>query len=261
MHAHHQATLDALTEHLKNDPDVIALLLAGSIAKGWERPDSDVDIAIIKSDAAYQVHVENQEFTYFNDSLATYEGGYIDGKVIDKQFLYDVLSHGSEVAKSAFLGAKVVFSRDPEIADLIQQICEYPEAERSTKIRSFATEVLLWGWYVSEAEKRNDRYLLLHSVSELVLFGSRLMLAHNRLLYPYHKWLRKQLEQAPDLPENYFQLMDALLENPTSENAKVYADTVLNFQDWAVPIREAVVIFLQDREWNWRDGKPTIHDW
>jgi hypothetical protein len=123
------------------------------------------------------------------------------------------------------------------------------------------TEVLLWGWYVSEAEKRNDRYLLLHSVSELVLFGSRLMLAHNRLLYPYHKWLRRQLEQATDLPENNFQIMNALLENPTFENAKVYADMVLNFQDWAVPIREAVVVFLQDREWNWRDGKPTIHDW
>jgi predicted nucleotidyltransferase len=261
MHAHHQATLDALTEHLKDDSDVVALLLSGSIAKGWERPDSDVDITIIKTDAAYQAHAANLEFTYFNDSLATYEGGYIDGKIIDKQFLYDVCSHGSEVAKSAFLGAKVVFSRDPEIADLIQKVCEYPEAERSTKIRSFVTEVLLWGWYVSEAEKRNDRYLLLHSVSELVLFGSRLMLAHNRLLYPYHKWLRRQLEQATDLPENYFQIMNALLENPTFENAKVYADMVLNFQDWAVPIREAVVVFLQDREWNWRDGKPTIHDW
>jgi predicted nucleotidyltransferase len=261
MYTHHQSTLDALAELLKQDEDVIALLLSGSIAKGWEREDSDVDITIIKTDAAYQEHLARQELTYFNNQIVTYEGGYIDGKVIDKQFLLDVCSHGSEVAKSAFLGAKVVFSHDPEIADLIAQATTYPEHEREAKIRSFVTEVMLWGWYVAEAQKRNDRYLLLHSTSELVLFGSRLMLAHNRLLYPYHKWLRRQLEQAQDLPENYFGLMDALLENPTAETARAYADAVLKFQDWNIDIREAVVIFLHDREWNWREGKPAIHDW
>ena len=261
MHAHHQSTLDIVSEQLSKDKDVIALLLAGSIAKGWERPDSDVDIMIVNTDEAYQAHLDNKEVAYFDNTIATYEGGYVDGKYINKQFMLDVISHGSETAKSAFLNAKVVFSHDDDIAGLIEQICQYPEAEREDKIRSFLAQVMLWRWYVSEAEKREDRYLLLQSVSEVVLFGSRLMLAHNRLIYPYHKWLRRQVEEAKDLPENYFTLMDALLENPTAEAANAYAEMVLEFQDWGISLEEAIVLFLHDREWNWRDTKPTIHDW
>ncbi len=261
MYAHHQDTLDALTQQLKSDPEVIALLLAGSIAKGWERPDSDLDVMILKTDTAYQLHLDKNEVAYFDNSIATYENGYVDGKYINKQFLYDVISHGSEVARSAFIGAKLIFSHDEDIAGLIEKICEYPDADRESKFRSFVTEIMLWRWYVTEAEKRQDKYLLLQSVSEVVLFGSRLILAHNRLLYPYHKWLRRQLEQAQDLPQNYFEVMDAVLENPSSETVDAYVEMLLDFQDWRVELEEAIVIFLKDREWNWRNGKPPIHDW
>lgn len=261
MYAHHQATIDTLIPQFQADNTVIALLLVGSIAKGWHKANSDVDIIIIKTDEAYQTLLANNQLTYWDDKLTNYEDGYVDGKYIDKQFLLDVQSHGSEVAKSAFMGAQVLFSRDPEIATLIQQICTYPEDQRDEKIKSFASQVILWRWYVGEAEKRSDRFLLLQSTSELVLFGSRLMLAHNRLLYPYYKWLRKQLEQAEDLPGGYFKLMDELLANPTRENAYVYADSVLSFREWGVDVPKAVVRFLHEREWNWREGKPTIHDW
>lgn len=261
MYQHHQSTLDALAAQLQSDEDVIALLLAGSIAKGWHQESSDVDVMIVNTDQAYEGHVAKHEVAYFDRQIATYEGGYIDGKYINKQFLYDVISHGSEVAKSAFLGAKIVFSRDDEIIKLVEQICAYPEAEREAKMRSFVAQVMLWRWYVSEAEKRQDRYLLLQSVSELVLFGSRLMLAYNRLIYPYHKWLRRQLEQAKDLPDNYFALMDAALEHPSFQTANAYAEALLQFQDWDVSLEQAIVLFLHDREWNWREAKAPIHDW
>lgn len=261
MYAHQQSTLDAIAEHFKNDADVIALLLAGSITKGWAREDSDVDIVIVKTPEAYQKHLGSRDLTYYNPDVATYEGGYVDGKFVDKQFLLDVLDHGSEVAKSAFLGAKVVFSHDPEIPAMVAKIAQYPEDTRIEKIHTFAGQLIVWTWYIGEAEKRNDRYLLLQSVTEMVLFGSRLMLAHNRLLFPYHKWMRRQLEQCEELPENYFELMDSLLENPCRETAEVYTKTLLEFRDWGVSFDDAMRRFLTDREWNWRAGKPTIHDW
>jgi len=261
MYKHHQQTLDAVAEQLKSNQDVVALLLAGSIAKGWERSDSDVDILIVNTDAAYEAHLANQEVAYFDNTIATYEGGYVDGKYINKQFMYDVISHGSEVAKSAFLKAKIIFSHDDEIVDLLEQICAYPEEGREERMRAFISQIMLWRWYVSEAVKRSDKYLLTQATGELVLFGSRLMLAHNHLIYPYHKWLRKQLEQAEDLPENYFTLMDDLLDNPGVETANAYAEMVIQHSERDVPLEEAIVRFLHDREWNWRDGKPPIHDW
>jgi hypothetical protein len=56
-------------------------------------------------------------------------------------------------------------------------------------------------------------------------------------------------------------LMDTLLENPCAKRASAYAEMVIGFQDWSVPLEEAIVLFLHDREWNWREGKPPIHDW
>ncbi len=55
-------------------------------------------------------------------------------------------------------------------------------------------------WYTKEARKRDNRYLLGLAVNKMVLFGGRVMLAHNEILCPFHKWFLKVLEQAPDRP-------------------------------------------------------------
>jgi hypothetical protein len=48
---------------------------------------------------------------------------------------------------------------------------------------------------MGEALKRNAAYLTAHVVAGLVLFGSRLILARNRILYPYHKWLMNEFKR------------------------------------------------------------------
>jgi len=261
MQQHHRETLDAATEKLQADENVVAMLLSGSVARGWERPGSDVDLIIVKTDAAFQRHLDDFDLTYADEEIATYDGGYVDGKLVNKAFLLEVRDRGSEVAKSAFMKAQVIFSRDPEIPALVEQIAQYPEEQRAAKIRTFVSQTMLWQWYVTQAEVRDDRYLMLQSVTELVLFGSRLMLAHNRLLFPFHKWLRRQLQEAESLPPDHFRLMDNVLENPSVQTADAYAEAVLSFQDWKLSVREAVDLYTTEREWNWRSGYPPIHDW
>jgi hypothetical protein len=53
-------------------------------------------------------------------------------------FLREVADHGSEPARSAFSGAIIIYSREPELAALLQQIVTYPEHERTSKIQSFS---------------------------------------------------------------------------------------------------------------------------
>lgn len=261
MLPHHQATIANLVQHFENDASVIALIIAGSLTKGWGKASSDVDFMLVVDDSCYAQQQASNQLTFFATELATYEGGYVDGKFINLQFLRDVHSHGSEVARSAFIGAFTVLCRDSEVESLIKAIPTYPEAEREAKIKSFYSQLLLWNWYVSEAVKREDRYLLLHSITEMVLFAGRLILAHNRLLYPYHKWLRRQVESAPEIPADYFEKLDALLENPTQESAQAFTNCLVNYRDWGVSFPEAVVHFLHDRELNWLEGKAPIQDW
>ncbi len=43
MYEHHKESLRIMAEHYRRQPGVIALIFGGSVAKGIERPDSDLD--------------------------------------------------------------------------------------------------------------------------------------------------------------------------------------------------------------------------
>lgn len=261
MEKHHQDTIDKVTAHFRDDERFLALIIAGSVPRGWGAPNSDIDIVLVATDEEFGRRAANEDYLYFTQDFCDYEDGYVDGKVIDRQFLREAAHHGSEPARSAFVGAYLVFCRDPEIETLLAQIPVYPEAEREAKLRAFYGQVLLLRWYVDEAHKRQNAYLMMHVVSDLVLFGARLILAYNRILYPYHKWMLKAVEEAPDKPADFLQRIDELLKNPSPETADAFLTCINEFRDWGLPFHEAVIEFMKNSEWNWRDGRPPLADW
>ncbi len=259
---HHQQTVDRLTAHFEPDPNFLALIIGGSIVKGLARPDSDVDFMLVATPEEYARCVEENAFQYFSRDFTDYEGGYVDGKIIDVAFMRDVAERGSETARFAFSQVMVPFTRDPAIIDLIAQIPVYPEHNHSTKIKAFYAQLQAHQWFVSEAEKRSDAYLMTHATAQLVLFGGRMILAHNRILYPYHKWFMTMLRRAPDKPENLIPLIDDLLAQPSKARADAFCECVLGFTTWDIPSEGWPVRFMHDSEWTWRNGTyPAIADW
>jgi len=89
-----------------------------------------------------------------------------------------------------------------------------------------------WHWYCGEALKRDNEYLLGTAVSKLILFGGRFILAHNEMLYPYHKWFLKVLERAKDKPSDLMACIRALTGSPTVENIEAFYGKVKTFQPW-----------------------------
>jgi hypothetical protein len=249
-----------LTAHFQDDPAFLALIIGGSLVKGLGRPDSDVDFLLVATPEEYARRAQENAFGFFSFDFTDYEGGYVDGKVIDVTFLRDAADHGSEPARAAFDHAIVAFARDPEIADLVARIPVYPEHEYSAKIKAFYAQVQAHQWFVGEAEKRGDAYLMTHAVSQLVLFGGRMILAHNRMLYPYHKWFMTMLRRAPDKPDNLMALIDDLLVEPGKTRADAFCECVLNFTEWEIPAEGWGVRFMHDTEWTWRnsDGAPLM---
>lgn len=261
MYEHHQRVIQRLVEQFKADPECQALIIGGSLVRGWGRPDSDIDVLILISEADFQRRMQTGNVLYFDKDICDYEGGYIDGKYMDVAYLKDAAERGIEPTRSAFVNAQIVYSTVPELEGLIQQVARYPEHERESKIKAFYSELLLLKWFAGEAEKRGDRYLMTRTVADLVLFGSRLILAHNRILYPFHKWLLRALSEAPDKPAVLMELTDQLLKAPTQAIATAYVDCLTEFHDWGVDFPQAVINFTRDRERHWRQGPPPIHDW
>jgi hypothetical protein len=188
---------------------------------------------------------------------------YTDGKVISLQFLRDVADHGSEPARAAFADAFIGYSRIPEVESLLKKIPVYQLGQQTEKMISFYSQLIVHHWYVGEAVKRNDTYLLRRSTLELVFYASRLILAHNKMLYPYHKWLMRQLDKAPDKPAGFLDLIQKLQDDPSKENADALRDCVLNFHDWPKPPHGndgVCARFFEDSEWNWKDGTAPVYD-
>jgi len=260
MRDHHRQAIDRLVAELEGDSRFLAVLLAGSIARGTELTDSDVDLVLIASDEEYARRLPDRDLSYLNPEACDYPGGYAEAKVVSLSFLEEVAERGSEPARAAFVGAQILCSRIPELEHLLQRATAYPESERTANIRSFYAQVLIWFWYIGEAERRGDRYLLLRSVSELAVFAGRLILAHNRILYPYHKWFMHELRSAPDKPEGFVEKLEHLLAEPGSDSATALLAAVMNFHDWEKPSAGISCQFMEDSEWHWRRGPAPVAD-
>ena len=261
LYPHHLRTVERLVTVFKDDPRFLALIVGGSLVKGYGDENSDVDIMLVAADDEYAQRVASDEYWYFNRELCDYPDGYVDGKVIDMQFLRDVADHGSQPARWAFTNAIIAFSHVPELEALVRRIPVYPDAEHERNLAAFYSQAHLMTWFTGEAEKRQNTYLMMTAVSRLVLFSGRLILAHNRIIYPYHKWFLRALADAPDKPDDLLPLMDHLMAQPTHANAKALLACVGQFRDWGARPEQAPARFMLDSEWTWRNGSAPVEDW
>jgi len=261
MLEHHKKVIEGLVEEFGEDARFPALIVTGSVAKGRATREADVDVHFVATDEEFERRRAKREYSYIIKDACEVPEVYVDGKVVDLGFLKDCAERGSEPARYAFVDAFVAYSRIPELEEILSRIPVYQEEERAEKMRGFFAQVKYLMWLIPEAEKRGDRYTPARAAADLVLFGGRLILAHNRMLYPYHKWFTYELGRAPEKPEGLIELAEKLLERPSKATAKAFGESVVNFTEWEKPEEGWVSWFMENEEWNWRKGKPPLQDW
>jgi hypothetical protein len=258
---HHQRTIDRLADAYQDDPRFLGLIIGGSVAKGYARDDSDVDFLIIATDETFDAHRNARDLFINRRDLCDYDSGFVDGKIINLAFLEGVAEKGNEPSRAAFEGAFAVYSRVPGLGALLQRIPVYPEAGHDERVKAFYSMAFIQHWLLHEAERHGNRYTLTRSASQLALFAARLILAHNRRLFPYHKWLPRALRSVPEKPADMMGSFDALLDEPCGHNATALFEAVRGFRDWGVSDLEAYTWFMTEVEWSWMLGKTPIEDW
>ena len=136
----------------------------------------------------------------------------------------------------------------------------YPEAGVEQRMTRFLAQAQAAQWYVGEAAKRDDPYLAGWAASRLALFACRLVLAHNRVLYPFHKWLLRTVAEVPERPDDFVDLVRALAIERTPAAAEAVVVSLLLFREWPQAQAGWSTQFMLDSEWNWLDGEPPIDD-
>ena len=259
MYPHHEQTVAKVVEHFRDDAEVEALLLGGSVAHGFARPDSDVDVMFVISDERFGERNRLGRLVYSSPELCVGATAYVDGKYLGPSRLAQLAEKGSEPARFAFKDAQVLFSRLDGLDETLARITRYPVEGKADHLPRFAAQLEAWNWYAAEALKHDNRYLLGVSVGKLVLFGGRLILAHNELLYPYHKWFLRVLEGASDQPADLMPAIGDILAEPSADNIRRFYEMVKGFRDWGLSAPWPVQ-FMADSELNWVDGPAPIDD-
>ncbi|MCL6273304.1 nucleotidyltransferase domain-containing protein [Muricauda sp. 2012CJ35-5] len=257
---HHQRAIERLRVEYENDPRFLALIIGGSVAKGCAREDSDVDFMIVATAEAYQDCKAKEDLFINRTDLCDYPSGFVDGKIINLDYLEAVALKGNEPSRAAFDGAFLAFSHRDDLDQLMQKIRSYPEIGLQERMRAFYAMAFIQNWLMGEANRHDNRYTKTRAANQLALFAGRLILAHNKVLYPYHKWFLHYLEKCPNKPEGFLTQMDTLLQTPNAENANTFFQNLRNYHDWGVTDHQAYMWFMEKVEWSWMDGTTPLED-
>jgi len=260
VYRHHEESIQNAIEYFQKETDVEALLLGGSWAHGFATPVSDIDVMVIVSDRNYAERLSQGRIQFSNRELCTYADGYVDSKYLGESYLQQVAEKGSEPARFAFQDARVLISRTEGLDERLRMITRYPVEGKAERARRFYAQFEAWNWYVNEALKLPDRYLLGLSVSKLVLFGGRLILTHNEVLYPYHKWFLRALAGTKEKPPALLESIETLYQETSAENVRRFYELVKGYRDWGVPETGWPAQFMLDSELNWLTGAAPVDD-
>ncbi|MEL7186074.1 MAG: nucleotidyltransferase domain-containing protein [Pseudomonadota bacterium] len=258
---HHRRAIDRLADEYRDDPCFLAVIIGGSVAKGFARDDSDVDFMIIANDDEYERRFKERDLFINRTDLCDYDKGFVDGKIINLAYLHDAADRGNEPTRAAFIGAFAPYSHIENLDELLLRIPIYPIDGHEERIKAFYSMAFIQNWLFHEAARHGNQYTTLRAASQLALYAGRLVLAYNRTLFPYHKWLTATLERVPEKPTDFIKHYSALLGSPDAGNATALFECVRDFQDWGVSDLDAYTWFMTDVEWAWMSDNTPMEDW
>ena len=265
MYPHHEESLRIAIDWFLGESrvrdGVLAIVLGGSVAKGRERPDSDLDFMTIVTDEVYARLREEGIATEAIHGLCTYPGGYFDIKYYPKSFLTAVAERGSEPARNAWVGARCVYAADPGIAALAEAIPVFRREEREDKMLSFYGYLGLNSYYFWKLG-REDRFLRTRAATDIVLYGLRMILEENEIFFPCGRGLTAAVAAAPKKPADILEKADRLLETLSDEAKDDFVDSVLSSLSWQPPEWSlATSRYTEDNELWWYRPRPLVAEW
>lgn len=261
MYPHHERALESLKAYFSKEPGVIALIFGGSVAKGLERPDSDIDAMVIVTDERYEELKAQNQLAQVITGYCDYEGGYFDIKYMTKDYLAAAADHGSEPTRNSFLKSRCLMTSDPEIPELVKKVQEFQKQEKADKMLSFyAALELNRGYFWSFPE---NLLLRTRAVADIAFFTLRLLLEDQEVLFPCAKSLTIAVERLENKPENVLELCREFLQNPCDETKDAFVNPVLDFISFRPPEdgNKVLTRFVEDNEQWWYKTRPLIAEW
>jgi predicted nucleotidyltransferase len=258
---HHEETIAAYAAKIAAEPDTLALIVVGSVARGTERPASDVDVYLVVTDEAYAAAQAAGRVAFVDTHAATYDS-YVDIKLASPRYLERAVAYGDDPTRASFLQARTVFDHTGLVAATIARIVTVPDQVWQRRVHAYRCQARLYGGYfLEQAHERGDGFLLRHSAVHFCLALGRVALAVNRTLFQGQKYLAATLPTLDELPDGFIPAWHDVLQHQTPRSARVITDLVDDWQGGPLSLEDALSTFIVDNELAWLNGTVPPEFW
>lgn len=250
MYKHHEESIENMIKHYREDEEIKALFLIGSVATGTERPDSDIDgVAIVsKSYCEQKKNDEGLEEVYYGK--CTYEGGYFNIHYMTREDLEEIVKKGSEPMRNRFSCARTLFCDEPDLPDLVAQIPVFQKSEAEAKKHRYYCTFKMFHTYFWLSRKPEG--FMRHHVADGMIFNLyRLILLENEILFPSMRKLEEYVKRAPNKPDNIIEKCHRLMETLSDEDCQALVDSYEAWTSYDYPRDHNIVMnnFAEPYEW------------
>jgi predicted nucleotidyltransferase len=261
MEQKRKKAIDKLISETKKDTQNIALILVGSSATGEVHESSDIDLYLVVTKQTFKAKEKDKNFFFGTWDPTKYYGLEIDGKIIDIDYLKEAIHHANDATRYSFTNAKIfLFSQDTSIKALLPRISKYPESTHLQRIKQLYAYVKHYRYIGEDAFNRNNTFHAHHCIIQLIYFSSRLILTHNKKLFPCHKRLLLEVNKCDKKPIHFVNKSNDLLQNINKKAMIEYFEYVIHFfAEYEYPDVECIGYILED-EWAWKTGRLPISE-
>ena len=259
---HHELTIEAFTRGRAADPDIVGVIVVGSVARGQERADSDVDVYVVLTEVAFERAAAAGAVAMVSREGVAYEGGYVDIKLASPAYLTRAVDAADDPTRASMVGARVTLDRVGGLPDLVRSITVLPDEVWARRVAAYRAQLELYaGYFVHQGAERGDDFLLRHAAIHACLAAGRLALARLRRLYRGQKYLQADITSLSGLPDGFADCWLRLVLDPTLAAADALRDTVDAWLGEPPSVDEALARFITDNELGWLTGRRPPEFW
>jgi predicted nucleotidyltransferase len=218
MLKHHEDSIKIMISHYREDHEITALFLTGSVATGTERPDSDLDGVAVVSQEYYERKKNGIGAMEACFGKCTYQGGYFDVHFKTRKQLEELAENGSEPLRNMFSAAKVLYCDEPDLPEIVARIPVFQKEEAAEKQKFFYCTLKQFYNYYWKCCKPQGFHR--HYVANGMIFNLyRLILLENEILFPSSRKLERTVQCAENKPEMIIEKCHRFMQSLSDEDA------------------------------------------
>jgi len=251
MYKHHEDSIENMIAHYRENAEIKALFLIGSVATGTERPDSDIDAVAIVPQNYYEKkkHNEGLEEVYYGKCV--YEGGYFNIHYMTRENMEELAGRGSEPMRNMFSCARTLYCDEPDLPELAAKIPVFQKEEAAKKqFRFYCTARMFYNYFWKACKP--EGFMRMHIANGIIYNIYRLILLENEILFPSVRKLEEYAKNAPEKPDGIMDKTKKFMQSLSDDDCLAVIQSYESWTSYDYPKNHYVIMnnFSDPYDWN-----------